>query len=176
MLPYYLLLRGWIHLGTAEWIVRSLSAICSIATLPLLYQLGVRLFGVRAGQIAVSPPCVASVSHSIRAGGPRLQFDAAAGHGIDAPLRARDRELLAALEASLDRVRPDQCARGVRALLREPRAPGAVDIHRDSSDRATFHGSALRFPSSRSAFSSCRSRPSCCWGTRTPRGGFPSRP
>jgi mannosyltransferase len=54
MFPYYLLLRGWIHLGTAEWIVRSLSASCSIATLPLLYHLGVRLFGVRAGQIAVS--------------------------------------------------------------------------------------------------------------------------
>ena len=54
MLPYYLILRGWIHLGTAEWIVRSLSAICSVATLPLLYQLGVRLFGVRAGRIALS--------------------------------------------------------------------------------------------------------------------------
>jgi mannosyltransferase len=54
MLPYYLILRGWIHLGTAEWIVRSLSAICSVATLPLLYQLGVRLFGVRFGQIALS--------------------------------------------------------------------------------------------------------------------------
>jgi mannosyltransferase len=54
MLPYYLLLRGWIHFGTAEWIVRSLSAICSVAMLPLLYQLGVRLFGVRVGQIAVA--------------------------------------------------------------------------------------------------------------------------
>ena len=54
MLPYYLLLRGWIHLGTAEWIVRSLSAIFSIATLPLLYRLGVRLFGVRVGQIGVA--------------------------------------------------------------------------------------------------------------------------
>lgn len=53
MLPYYLVLRGWIHLGTEEWIVRSLSVICSIATLPLLYRLGVRLFGVRVGQIGV---------------------------------------------------------------------------------------------------------------------------
>lgn len=54
MLPYYLLLRGWIHLGTAEWIVRSLSAIFSIATLPLFYRLGVRLFGERVGQIGVA--------------------------------------------------------------------------------------------------------------------------
>jgi hypothetical protein len=42
MLPYYLVLRAWIHLGTEEWIVRSLSAICSIATLPLFYRLGVK--------------------------------------------------------------------------------------------------------------------------------------
>ncbi len=54
MLPYYLLLRGWIHLGTGEWIVRSLSAICSIATLPLLYRLGVRLFGIRVGQFGAT--------------------------------------------------------------------------------------------------------------------------
>lgn len=53
MLPYYLLLRGWIHLGTGEWIVRSLSAIFSIATLPLFYRLGARLFGKRAGRIGV---------------------------------------------------------------------------------------------------------------------------
>jgi uncharacterized membrane protein len=54
MLPYYLLLRAWIHLGTQEWIVRSLSVICSIATLPLFYRLGARLFGERTGQIGVA--------------------------------------------------------------------------------------------------------------------------
>jgi len=53
MLPYYLLLRGWIHLGTGEWIVRSLSAIFSIATLPLFYRLGARLFGRTTGLIGV---------------------------------------------------------------------------------------------------------------------------
>jgi mannosyltransferase len=53
MLPYYLALRGWIHFGTVEWVVRSLSAIFSIATLPLFYALGVRLFGTRVGRIAV---------------------------------------------------------------------------------------------------------------------------
>ena len=53
MLPYYLILRGWLHLGAAEWVVRSLSAICSIATLPLFYALGARLFGSRVGLIAV---------------------------------------------------------------------------------------------------------------------------
>jgi 4-amino-4-deoxy-L-arabinose transferase-like glycosyltransferase len=54
MLPYYLLLRIWIHLGTQEWIVRSLSVICSVATLPMLYRLGARLFGERVGQISVA--------------------------------------------------------------------------------------------------------------------------
>lgn len=54
MLPYYLALRGWIRLGTGEWIVRSLSVFCSIATLPLLYRLGTRLFGTRVGMIGVA--------------------------------------------------------------------------------------------------------------------------
>ncbi|MBA2683187.1 MAG: glycosyltransferase family 39 protein [Gemmatimonadaceae bacterium] len=54
MLPYYLLLRGWIRLGSEEGIVRSLSAVCSIATLPLMYRLGKRLLGARAGLIAVT--------------------------------------------------------------------------------------------------------------------------
>ena len=52
MLPYYLILRGWIRFGSEEWILRSLSAICSIATLPLMYRLGERLLGARAGLIA----------------------------------------------------------------------------------------------------------------------------
>ena len=53
MLPYYLVLRGWIHLGTGESIVRIPSAIFSIATLPLFHRLGSRLFGRRVGLIAV---------------------------------------------------------------------------------------------------------------------------
>lgn len=53
MLPYYLVLRGWIHLGASEWTVRSLSAIFSIATLPIFYRLSSRLFGARVGLIAV---------------------------------------------------------------------------------------------------------------------------
>jgi mannosyltransferase len=54
MLPYYLLLRAWIHLGSNEWTVRALSALCSIATLPLFYALGARLFGTRAGLLGVA--------------------------------------------------------------------------------------------------------------------------
>jgi mannosyltransferase len=53
MLPYYIILRGWLHFGADEWIVRSLSALCSIATLPLFYALGARLFGTRVGRIGV---------------------------------------------------------------------------------------------------------------------------
>lgn len=53
MLPYYLLLRAWIHLGTSEWMVRSLSALCSIATLPIFYLLGSRLFNIRVGRIGL---------------------------------------------------------------------------------------------------------------------------
>ncbi len=53
MLPYYLLLRGWLHMGTDEWVVRSLSVLCSIATLPLFYLLGKLLFGTRVGLIGL---------------------------------------------------------------------------------------------------------------------------
>jgi len=53
MLPYYLVLRGWIRLGTGEWMVRSLSVICSVATLPIFHRLATRLFGARSGMISL---------------------------------------------------------------------------------------------------------------------------
>lgn len=51
---YYLLLRGWLHLGSGEAFIRSLSALFSIATIPALYFLGRRLFGSRTGLIAAA--------------------------------------------------------------------------------------------------------------------------
>ena len=53
MLPYYLVLRGWIRLGTGEWTVRSLSVICSVATLPIFHRLATRLFGARSAVLAL---------------------------------------------------------------------------------------------------------------------------
>lgn len=52
MTLYYLLLRPWLLLGTGEAAVRSLSVIFSVATIPLLYALAARMFGVRVGLIA----------------------------------------------------------------------------------------------------------------------------
>ena len=49
---YYLLLRGWLRLGESEAFVRSLSIVFALATIPVLYFLGRRLFGARAGLIA----------------------------------------------------------------------------------------------------------------------------
>ncbi len=52
MLPYYVLLRGWMKFGTSEAFLRSLSAIFSVATIVVLYLLGGRLLGRRGGMYA----------------------------------------------------------------------------------------------------------------------------
>jgi mannosyltransferase len=54
MVFYYLLLRGWLVLGDSEWIIRSLSVVLGVATLPALYLLGSRLFGRKAGLISAA--------------------------------------------------------------------------------------------------------------------------
>jgi mannosyltransferase len=46
---YYVLLRGWITLGTGETIVRFLSVISAVACVPLCYAVGKRLFGPLVG-------------------------------------------------------------------------------------------------------------------------------
>jgi mannosyltransferase len=46
---YYVLLRGWMHLGTSDWTLRLLSAIPAVATIPVIYLLGNRLFSRRVG-------------------------------------------------------------------------------------------------------------------------------
>jgi hypothetical protein len=49
---YYLLLSLWLKLGDSEAFARGLSALFATAAVPLLYVLGRRLFGARAGAIA----------------------------------------------------------------------------------------------------------------------------
>ena len=51
---YYLLLRGWIHLGDSEFILRSLSVMFGIAAVIALYRFGSRLFGQATGLIAAA--------------------------------------------------------------------------------------------------------------------------
>jgi mannosyltransferase len=52
MVLYYALLRLWFHLGTGEYMVRLLSVIPAIATIPVVYAIAARLAGRRAGQVA----------------------------------------------------------------------------------------------------------------------------
>jgi mannosyltransferase len=52
MVFYYLLLRGWIRLGSSEFALRSLSALFGVAAIPAMYLLGKQLFGPRAGRVA----------------------------------------------------------------------------------------------------------------------------
>ncbi len=51
---YYLLLHFWLRLGESEFVVRSLSALFAVATLPLVYALGKQLFHARVGLIAAA--------------------------------------------------------------------------------------------------------------------------
>ena len=51
---YYLLLHYWLHFGGSEFFVRSLSVLFAIASVPVMYFLGRRLFGSRVGLIAAT--------------------------------------------------------------------------------------------------------------------------
>jgi mannosyltransferase len=54
MTLYYLILRLWVHLGDSQVILRSLSVLFGVATIPIVYLLGFRLFDRRAGLIAAT--------------------------------------------------------------------------------------------------------------------------
>ena len=49
---YYAILRPWLALGLSESSVRLMSALVGIATIPVVYAVGARLFGRRAGIVA----------------------------------------------------------------------------------------------------------------------------
>ena len=53
--PLYYLLLGWMELfGTSPWAVRSLSVLCSVAAVAVVYLLGTRLFDDRTGLVAAA--------------------------------------------------------------------------------------------------------------------------
>jgi len=54
MALYYLFLRGWLHFGGSEFFVRALSVLFAIASVPIIYLLGRRLFDPRVGLIAAA--------------------------------------------------------------------------------------------------------------------------
>ena len=51
MALYYVLLRFWLGLGESDFLIRFLSVIPAVATIPVIYLLGSRLFGFRVGLI-----------------------------------------------------------------------------------------------------------------------------
>ncbi|MGB6679248.1 MAG: glycosyltransferase family 39 protein [Terriglobales bacterium] len=51
---YYLLLHFWLEFGGSEFFVRSLSVFFAIASVPVIYLLGRRLFGSRVGLITAA--------------------------------------------------------------------------------------------------------------------------
>src|SRR5271165_4810605 len=52
MALYYVLLRPWLHFGLSEASVRVLSALAGIASIPLIYILGMRLFSESTARVA----------------------------------------------------------------------------------------------------------------------------
>jgi mannosyltransferase len=54
MTLYYFLLRAWLHLGDSEVLVRSLSVLFGVLTLPAIYFLGARLFDRATGLTAAT--------------------------------------------------------------------------------------------------------------------------
>jgi mannosyltransferase len=54
MTLYYFLLRAWIHLGDSEFVVRGLSVLFGVLTIPVMYALGARLFDRATGLAAAA--------------------------------------------------------------------------------------------------------------------------
>src|SRR6266404_290643 len=54
MALYYFALRAWMHWGDSEFVVRGLSALFGILTIPSVYALGKRLFDRPPGLIAAA--------------------------------------------------------------------------------------------------------------------------
>jgi mannosyltransferase len=52
MAVYYVLLRLWLHVGTSETFIRLLSVLPGVATVPVVYGIGKRLFSTKAGLTA----------------------------------------------------------------------------------------------------------------------------
>ena len=71
MAAYYVLLHEWLHFGAAETTVRLLSVIPGVAAVPVIYLLGTRLFGRKAGLSAAGflalNACSVVVSQEARA-------------------------------------------------------------------------------------------------------------
>jgi mannosyltransferase len=51
---YYFLLHFWLHFGGSEFFVRALSVVFAVASVPVIYLLGRRLFDSRVGLIAAA--------------------------------------------------------------------------------------------------------------------------
>jgi hypothetical protein len=51
---YYLLLRGWLHLGQSPFFIRALSVLVAVATLPAIYWLARLLYDCRVAMIAAA--------------------------------------------------------------------------------------------------------------------------
>jgi len=49
---YFILLGGWLQFGDSEAWYRALSVLFAVATVPVIYAIGARLFGTRAGLLA----------------------------------------------------------------------------------------------------------------------------
>jgi mannosyltransferase len=74
MAPFYVLLRQWLHIGSSEAAVRSLSALCVVAAVLPIYGLGLRLFdrataGIAALLFAVNAYVIAQGAQEARAYG-----------------------------------------------------------------------------------------------------------
>jgi mannosyltransferase len=52
MVLYYGMLHVWLTFGESEFVVRSLSVLAGVLTLPLIYAIGKRMFGARVGLVS----------------------------------------------------------------------------------------------------------------------------
>ena len=90
MALYYVMLRPWLEIHLGEATVRLLSVLPGVASLPVMYLLGARLFGRRRWDTGGSVPRVEYVLGGVFAGGARLQLAVAGRDHLDLSVRVVD--------------------------------------------------------------------------------------
>ena len=99
---YFLLMRGWIHLGSSEACMRSLSAIFGIAAIPLMYVVARKFTGVTWSLAAAGAAGVQSHARLLLAGSTQLQPGDLPGAAVDVLLCARRRRRTLARLGAVD--------------------------------------------------------------------------
>ena len=118
MVLYYLLLRGWLHLGDSVAFIRGLSVIFAVAAIPAIFLLGRKLLGTRFGLVSALLLSVNAFQVRYAQEARSYSLSCAAGHHFDLLSSHHLAAIETGPEARLELVHRCQLAGDLCAFLR----------------------------------------------------------